>query len=427
MAAIAAAVLQTADPTFTRLGSAEKTLGHSIMESHQVISSSARKPALNAPATPHSRYVPELDGVRGIAILAVLFFHFGNLYTPTHLTRPDRLLISILHFGWIGVDLFFVLSGFLITGILLDAKGTRNYFKSFYARRILRIFPLYYAVLLFVLMLLPSLTAAIHHPEMSDLMTRHQQLWYWLHLSNWTTGFDPKAFLITNFWTLSVEEQFYLVWPTIIFLCPTRFLAALCLSLVASALVLRNLPYFLHIQALYNNFMYRLTPFRLDSLALGALLAVLVRREDWPRIANRIQSALWLVGLFLLLIVLISGRSVFPLGVPMVRLGYTAIGLLSTALVLHAFWLRGSGMASAKLFRSKLLTRFGTYSYGIYVFHGIVWYYLPTYAQHFGSTSNRWYALLVTVLGMLTSYLAAFCSYHAFEKHFLRLKKYFAY
>ena len=397
------------------------------MRSQAVVGSVTREHQFDTSTRQISRQVLELDGVRGIAILTVLFFHFGSLYTPAHLTRPDRLLISVLHCGWVGVDLFFVLSGFLITGILLDAKGSSTYFRSFYARRILRIFPLYYAVLLFVLLLLPSLTAAIHHPRLVDLMTPHRQIWYWLHLSNWVTAFDPRAFLITNFWTLSVEEQFYLVWPTVILLCPNRFISWFCISLIGGALLLRNIPYFLNIQALHDNFMYRLTPFRLDTLAFGALLAVLVRRHDWPTMATRTAAILLYLGLPLLLIVLIAGRAVAPLGMPMVRLGYTAIGLLSSALVLYAFESQGSPKPAAKLLRSRFLTSLGAYSYGIYVFHGIVRYYLPVYAQHYGLSANRSYALLIMALGMFVSYFAAFCSYHAFEKHFLRLKKLFAY
>ena len=224
-----------------------------------------------------------------------------------------------------------------------------------------------------------------------------------------------------------MEEQFYLVWPTLIYFCPKRFAHWLSLGVITGALVIRNIPYFLHIQSLHDNFMYRLTPFRLDSLAFGALLAALVRRPNWPDLRTRTRSVLLFTGLPLLLLVLLYSRTVSPLATPMVRIGYTAIGLLCSALVLHAFQVQGTEAPAARLLRSGFLSRLGIYSYGIYVFHGIVRFYLPTYAQHFGPTDNRLYAAFLIFLGMLTSYFIAFCSYHAFEKHFLKLKKLFAY
>src|SRR4051812_39004746 len=102
----------------------------------------------------HEGFIPALDGLRGIAILLVLFHHF-TIYRPDR--GLDKWLANIPAAGWIGVDVFFVLSGFLITGILLDARDRRHYFRNFYARRALRIFPLYYLVVFVGLILLPKL------------------------------------------------------------------------------------------------------------------------------------------------------------------------------------------------------------------------------------------------------------------------------
>ena len=379
------------------------------------------------PGIRQSQFIPELNGVRGLAILAVLLFHFGSLYLPPNPTFADRLLMSVFRFGWTGVDLFFVLSGFLITGILIDTREASNYFRAFYARRFLRIFPLYYGVLALIFFLLPALKTMSNHPDLSAFLPAREQIWYWLHFSNWRTAINPQAFLVTNFWTLSVEEQFYLVWPAALAICPKRFYIVLCLLLIALALILRNTPYFIGIQNVHDNFIYRLTPFRLDTLALGALIAVLSRTKEWQRLASRMMWAAAGSGLLLVSIAVAISHKVSPLSLPMIRIGYSGVALICTSILIYAVIGRGEGSFSARILRSTFLMNFGEYSYGIYMFHGIARYYLGFLVSRWSFNNFRSFSLLVISCGIGISYMAAYCSFHIFEQHFLKMKKYFGY
>ena len=167
-------------------------------------------------------HLPGLDGIRGLAILMVMFSHFivvGKNLDP--LSPFGRFL----HSGYLGVDLFFVLSGFLITGILIDSKITPNYFRVFYMRRALRIFPLYY-----LLLAVSWLTVVFITPQDKPLLTGVDSMaWFWLYASNigmavkgdWLNS--PTWVGLGHFWSLAVEEQFYLVWPLLVYLMPVKW------------------------------------------------------------------------------------------------------------------------------------------------------------------------------------------------------------
>jgi peptidoglycan/LPS O-acetylase OafA/YrhL len=152
-------------------------------------------------------HFPTLDGVRGLAITLVMILHFTTDGGMEPTIQFDKLFFSLVKYGWIGVDLFFVLSGFLITGILYDAKGSRHYFRNFYMRRCLRIFPLYYGFLAIWFLLLPQVYT---WPE--EIRTPYSQLWCWAYLTNvlQATAQDLGASppYTGHFWSLAVEEQF---------------------------------------------------------------------------------------------------------------------------------------------------------------------------------------------------------------------------
>ena len=150
--------------------------------------------------------IPALDGLRGIAILLVLIHHL-TIYRPEG--GLDSWIAAVPLFGWCGVNLFFVLSGFLITGILLDTRDSPVFYRSFFARRVLRIFPLYYGVLFLGFVLAPLLL------PMPDAYGRHQ-LWLWTYLANFAMPFGKGEPAFSHFWSLCVEEQFYLVWPFLV-------------------------------------------------------------------------------------------------------------------------------------------------------------------------------------------------------------------
>src|SRR5438067_7660244 len=184
-------------------------------------------------------HILALDGLRGIAILLVVVCHFvSNL----HIAADGWAwpLVAIAHAGWTGVDLFFVLSGFLITGILIDARGSDSYFKAFYARRALRIVPAYYGFLFAIFVVLPFLHLGAGNDYM---LAREHQSWYWLYLTNvmMAIGEIPGRgpYPSTLFWSLAVEEQFYLLWPLIVAASPPRTLRKICVGGVVLCVVLR--------------------------------------------------------------------------------------------------------------------------------------------------------------------------------------------
>ncbi len=148
--------------------------------------------------------MPALDGIRGIAVSLVLLCHFVGAYEPT--TTVGGIVYAVLRSGWCGVDLFFVLSGFLITGILVETKTAPNFFRSFYMRRFLRIFPLYYALLFVWFGVLGSLAARFGWDAYA--IGRDRQLWYWAYLGNWLRPSRELVGAIAHLWTLAIEEQF---------------------------------------------------------------------------------------------------------------------------------------------------------------------------------------------------------------------------
>src|SRR4029077_5645891 len=152
-------------------------------------------------------HIPALDGIRGLAILLVIP-HNTNLMLETAFHGPAYLVKEFLLFGWAGVQLFFVLSGFLISGALLDTQNSPRYYRSFYARRVLRILPLYYGALVVTFLVLTPLRLA----PAETLHSQQHQIWLWTFLSNWT---DPQGLVVVgfaHFWSLAVEERFYLLW-----------------------------------------------------------------------------------------------------------------------------------------------------------------------------------------------------------------------
>src|SRR5579884_1024639 len=219
------------------------------------------------------RRLPGLDALRGVAILVVMLHHSVQIV-------PLPRLQNVAAAGWLGVDLFFVLSGFLITGILLDARDDRRYFRNFYMRRVLRIFPLYYGVLAANLLLVLTL------PHLHRFL--HLHAWLWTYTTNIKIAianeypFAIGRMRLDHFWTLAVEEHFYLLWPLLVWALNRRALAVVCcLILVASPLLRWAISTPGHMVAPYV-----LTPCRMDSLAAGALGAILARRVGMARLRS---------------------------------------------------------------------------------------------------------------------------------------------
>ena len=224
------------------------------------------------------RRIPQLDAVRGVAILIVMFHNISPKYPVFHL---DRIFAD----GWMGVDLFFVLSGFLITGILLNTKQSGGYFKNFYVRRCLRIWPLYYSLIFFMFVVVRFLNRS----EYQDVLRTSSPWWAFpLFLQNFLLPVSTNAAgPLGVTWSLAIEEQFYAVWPLVVRFCSRTQLRRIAIAEICISPALR---YYL---ALHRVDLYTNVFCRLDGLMAGALLALLVRAENF--VAAKFLKRAWIL------------------------------------------------------------------------------------------------------------------------------------
>jgi peptidoglycan/LPS O-acetylase OafA/YrhL len=314
--------------------------------------------------------------------------------------------------GWIGVQLFFVLSGFLITGNLLDSLGAKNYYRAFYARRVLRIFPLYYGYLIAILILVPAVGLA--PAELLD--SRQHQVWLWTFLSNWGV---PTVRGFEHFWSLAVEEQFYLIWPLLVALCYRR-LVPLCIAFAVGAFMFRSttLAFGVDVGAAYG-----FTVSRMDALALGAAVAAIVRAPTGGIFARVSSTRLQQIAIGLLLVGFVITTAYRPHGLMTLTVGHSMLAV-AFAIVIFAVATGTAGRWQA-VFTSPVLMTVGKYSYGMYVLHlGIDLLWQQPILDRLAWTGGLRPAVYMVVIPFL-SFAAAFLSYHLLEKHFLRLKRFF--
>jgi len=375
-----------------------------------------------------SRHVPALDGLRGLAILGVMLFHCAIMLRWEH--PASAWLAGWPRVGWLGVDVFFVLSGFLITGILLDTRGGPRYFLNFYARRILRIMPVYYLMLAVVFFVLPRFVPF----ESEGLRTiQARQAWLWTHLTNlgWVYHRKVWAFAdwldLTHLWSLAVEEQFYLVWPLVVSALGPRRLRVACLACIAGSLCLRVA---LWLADQRPGAIYFPTPCRLDGLALGGLVAIAVREGgDAVRQLVLARRGVWLA------LGLLAGLAVWRGGLeftdrPAVVFGVSAVGLL-TACVVAQVADPSRRSPWSRCLEHPLLRTAGKYSYGMYLFHslllGPVERLVPAASLQAAVGSELGGNLLFMAAFVAACFGVAFVSWHAYEKHWLAFKTWFDY
>jgi peptidoglycan/LPS O-acetylase OafA/YrhL len=358
------------------------------------------------PEQPKSR-IPELDGLRGIAILLVLLYHYVSIPPGG---PPAPLLGRLFSIGWSGVDLFFVLSGFLIGGILLDVRESPNYFKSFYGRRFYRIVPLYYSWvgMYFVAASFRS------NPE-----TWRAVPIYLLFLQN-SAKINHAALgtaCLGALWSLAVEEQFYLVIPSAIrFLSRHRLLLMIC-SAIICAPVFRIL---LHEYLLTHPAApYMLTPCRADALAMGVLLAFGWRNERWKAAFYRYQTLIYVTCSVLLcafLYLAIWRPSQYSL--QMCSWGFSVVDALFASLLAIAVMVPGSLWSAAC--RLPFLAEMGRVSYCLYVIHAAVNLACHELLFHSMPRFDSLRTALVSALAAVLSYSLATLSWRFFEHPLLR-------
>lgn len=358
------------------------------------------------PHARHRRLVP-LDGLRGLAVLIVFIYHMGG--GASSRVAAVHWFGLVVRQGWTGVTLFFILSGFLITGILWDSRGEEHWWRNFYTRRVLRIFPLYYASLLIVL--IGAAYVGTFHVALS-------RIWSPVLFLQDVPGRAAAAIVNTgspmpleHFWSLAVEEQFYLVWPFLLLLPRTKRAALhLCATIFLVSEALWIGQWFTPVIAAYSP----LVVTRAGEMAAGAWLAIAYRTPLWEKLRTpaRIAAPAGLIIFFL--VTLLGGRP-SALNLPAITLSFAALLVLSLK----------QGV-TAKMLSMRLICWLGTISYGIYVYHVLLWPLFRFGAKSLaGSSAGVRYSLAKVFVTTAGTLLVSWLSFRYFERPFLRRKRRF--
>ncbi|HCR71663.1 MAG TPA: hypothetical protein DIW23_09480 [Anaerolineae bacterium] len=370
--------------------------------------------------------IKELDGLRGIAVMLVIALH---LFKRAAYFTEHPVLETFTKFttvGWVGVDIFFTLSGFLITSILLKSKTDEHYFRNFYIRRALRIFPLYYLAIAFVLLFAPKVETEFTAQLGTALpiMLLYQQ--------NWALLFD--GFYITQYlgitWSLAIEEQFYFLWPLIVYKLSREKLIKVSIGYILVSTIARILGTFLWPDVPQASTFFYYTSFaRFEEMLFGGLLATFLTYEGSQEKVRRFAFPLFLVSfvIFIALHILSLPGSPHPehASIPLMLGGYTTAALFTVGLI-GMFITHPPQNIFRIIFGNPILTFLGKYSYSMYIFHmtpvlilmDVFWY----------SELGGWKAyVLYPVTTYVATIMIALLTWHLLEKHMLDLKKYFEY
>src|ERR1041385_443104 len=289
-------------------------------------------------------YVREFDGWRGVGICFVLLAH----YFPHYFAG-----------SWVFMEMFFVMSGFLITGILLDSKSKKDYYTTFIAHRIVRIFPLYYLCLAIVFFLISTSWLDLSY-------YREKQAWFWLYGQNWLFSVDgwPKTKGLYHFWSLAIEEQFYIVWPLIVWLFSSKGLMRFCIFLFFFSIVFRNTGIFVfHYQ---QPFTYVATLGRMEGIALGAIIAIMVRSDRTWLEKYTIQVTMT-SGILCAIAFMLAGTMTFQHYIHY-TVNFTLVDIFFAGMIVLTMC-DDQLILFKKLLNHPLFKQIGVTSYCLYIFH----------------------------------------------------------
>jgi peptidoglycan/LPS O-acetylase OafA/YrhL len=370
--------------------------------------------------------IPELDGLRGTAILLVAILH----YVAVPGSRLQYFVLRFVSIGWTGVDLFFVLSGFLIGGILLDVRNSPSRFKTFYARRFFRIIPIYYTWILFyaLIVIIGAFVPAVAETNVTrspaQLMGIHS-----LFLQNIFFRLDGPLSDVwfRHTWSLAVEEQFYLVVPLLITLLSSRTLTKLLISIIVGAPLLRLATVFLAPGDVSSSWLtYTLTLCRADALTCGVLAAILWRSARFLEWASKKTVALN-AGFCVLLggVFALWKWSPQPLSLGARTIGYTWMAVFYTVLLFLVLLQRASPLARCA--RAAWLRELGSISYCVYIIHRAVLLFTFKLVLHKTPSLFNWRDAAVTMLAVLLTYALAKLSWLYLEQPLMQLGHAFKY
>ncbi|MEB3177529.1 MAG: acyltransferase [Nostocaceae cyanobacterium] len=370
-----------------------------------------------------SGYMPVLNGYRGVAILLVFLHHCVSDLAGEHAESINAVYRDLMNSLWCGVDAFFVLSGFLIAGILLDSREKPNYFQNFYARRILRIFPLYYVFLIIFLGVIHPLIRSYEYPNHMDDI----QIWYWFYLENWQWIYEG-VFLtrpIDHLWSLAIEEQFYLICPAVVYFLPRRLLSWFLGIVILSVIVFRSWLVLTHpLSYTLSSSIYVNSLCRVDALAIGCLTALWMRSDKILHRLLSISPILTILSGLSLSIIIITQGGFNKFNPVLLSIGFSVIAIFCSSLII----LSVSQSENSPLVRClswSPLQGLGTVSYGFYVYHfPILWMLCDRIYEYVGHSFILGHIASFFSCGVLTLVISI-GSWFYLEKPILKLKSYF--
>jgi peptidoglycan/LPS O-acetylase OafA/YrhL len=365
------------------------------------------------PIIPHAgkRHLPALDGIRGVAAISVFLYHYGDLSgSGSHILR---FVNEVKLRGAYGVDIFFALSGFLITGILWDTRDAGRRWLNFYCNRGLRLFPLYYGIWAFIAVY----CVFSHYPW------HRSNYAYLLYAGNFVFPFPWLSligtFNVSHFWSLACEEQFYMIWPVVVWrIRSVQTLQYISLIAFGGSIALKLIAFGFHINPMWQ---YALLPLHLEGLCAGAFCALVLRThpERTVRVGRRL---FWILAPVAFLFFVISTWLQLSIGTEDC-VAFGLVGATSAALITTAV---NPASLLSRFFSTHALRMAGRYSYGIYVYSVFLHntfktYVLPEIAHTFHGRIISGVVYLCTVICL--TMLISIISFHLLEQPFLKLKR----